>query len=73
MHLSTNSHSSLAVERKVVKKEKPVAKASSNIASKPTTASSQGAPSAKDAAPEKNKEEFKGITSNNFFVSFVFF
>ncbi|XP_050895421.1 uncharacterized protein LOC127102048 [Lathyrus oleraceus] len=45
-----------AVERKVVKKEKPVAKASSNTASKPTTSSSQGAPSAKDAAPEKTKK-----------------
>ncbi|XP_050908708.1 uncharacterized protein LOC127122412 [Lathyrus oleraceus] len=48
------------VERKVVKKEKPVAKASSNTASKPTTSSSQGASSAKDAAPEKTKKSSKG-------------
>ncbi|XP_050916344.1 uncharacterized protein LOC127131466 [Lathyrus oleraceus] len=49
-----------SVERKVVKREKPVAKASLNTASKPTTSSSQGAPSAKDAAPEKIKKSSKG-------------
>ncbi|XP_050920442.1 uncharacterized protein LOC127138080 [Lathyrus oleraceus] len=49
-----------AVERKVVKKEKPVTKASSNTASKPTTSSSQGAPFAKDDAPEKTKKSSKG-------------
>ncbi|XP_050895983.1 uncharacterized protein LOC127102686 [Lathyrus oleraceus] len=49
-----------AVERKVVKKENPVVKASSNTAFKPTTSSSQGAPSAKDVAPEKTKKSSKG-------------
>ncbi|XP_050909598.1 uncharacterized protein LOC127123422 [Lathyrus oleraceus] len=58
LHVSTNSHPSLAVERKVAKKEKPVAKASSNTASRPTTSSSQGVPSG--AAPEKTKKSSKG-------------
>ncbi|XP_050878768.1 uncharacterized protein LOC127082579 [Lathyrus oleraceus] len=58
LHVSTNSNPSLAVERKVLKKEKPVAKASSTTASKPTTSSSQGVPSG--AAPEKTKKGSKG-------------
>jgi hypothetical protein len=41
----------------VAKKEKPVAKASLNTASKPTTSSSQGVPSG--AAPEKTKKSSK--------------
>ncbi|KAI5401273.1 hypothetical protein KIW84_065937 [Lathyrus oleraceus] len=48
----------LVVERKVAKKEKPVAKASSTNASRPTTSSSQGVPSG--AAPEKTKKSSKG-------------
>ncbi|XP_050876858.1 uncharacterized protein LOC127080587 [Lathyrus oleraceus] len=58
LHVSTNSHSSLAIKRKVAKKEKPVAKASSTTASRPTTSSSQGVPSS--AALEKTKKSSKG-------------
>ena len=57
LHVSTNSHPSLVAERKVAKKEKPVAKANSTTASRPTTSSSQGVPSG--AAPEKPKKSSK--------------